>query len=87
MKSNQIEWSVRALRQLRKIEKTQAAQIRYTVTSELTYLSRATNVKALTGHLYGYRLRVGIFRVFFDFDGVVRIVFIQQVKKRNERTY
>lgn len=50
-------------------------------------LSQARNVKALTNHEYGYRLRVGNYRVFFDFDGAVRIVSIEEVRKRDERTY
>lgn len=45
------------------------------------------NVKALSNHLYQYRLRVGDYRVFFNFDGVVSIVSIEEVKKRDERTY
>lgn len=44
-------------------------------------------VKALVNHEYGYRLRVGRYRVFFDFDGEVRIIDIQEVKKRDEHTY
>ena len=46
-----------------------------------------TGVKALSNHEYGYRLRVGSYRVLFDFDGEVRIVEIQEVKKRDEHTY
>ena len=57
------------------------------MTAELVDLSGARNVKALTNHEYGYRLRVGNYRVFFDFDGVVRIVSIEEVRKRDERTY
>ena len=35
-----------------------------------------------------YRLRVGRFRVFFDLEqDEVKIYLIQEVKKRNERTY
>ena len=45
------------------------------------------NVKALTNHKYQYRLRVGNYRVFFNFDGVIHIVSIEEVKKRDERTY
>jgi len=45
------------------------------------------NVKALTKHQYGYRLRVGNYRVLFDWDGAVKIVNIEEVKKRDERTY
>jgi mRNA-degrading endonuclease RelE of RelBE toxin-antitoxin system len=57
------------------------------VTTELVDLSMARNVKALTNHEYGYRLRVGNYRVFFDFDGAVRIISIEEVRKRDERTY
>ena len=45
------------------------------------------NVKQLSNHTYGYRLRVGNYRVLFDFDGLVKIVSIEEVKKRDERTY
>ena len=57
------------------------------MSTELLDLSKARNVKALTSHEYGYRLRVGNYRVFFDFDGAVRIVSIEEVRKRDERTY
>jgi len=44
-------------------------------------------VKALKNHRYGYRKRVGQYRILFDWDGIVRIVSIEEVRKRNERTY
>ncbi|AEA71714.1 hypothetical protein AK973_5747 [Pseudomonas brassicacearum] len=47
----------------------------------------AANVKALVGHDYAYRLRVGRYRVMFDWDGAIKIVSIQEVRKRDERTY
>lgn len=47
----------------------------------------AGNVKALIGHDYAYRLRVGNYRVMFDWDGTIKVVSIQEVKKRDERTY
>lgn len=84
---NSINWQPKALRQLRKIEAHASKQIRTAVTTELADLSKARNVKALTSHEYGYRLRVGNYRVFFDFDGAVRIVSIEEVRKRDERTY
>ncbi len=84
---NAINWQPKALRQLRKIDAHAGKQIRAAVSSELLDLSKARNVKALVNHAYGYRLRVGNYRVFFDFDGVVRIVSIEEVKKRDERTY
>jgi mRNA-degrading endonuclease RelE of RelBE toxin-antitoxin system len=84
---NAINWQPKALRQLRKVDAHAGKQIRAAVSTELLDLSKARNVKALTDHAYGYRLRVGNFRVFFDFDGAVRIVNIEEVRKRDERTY
>ena len=44
-------------------------------------------VKALVGHDYAYRLRVGNYRIMFDWDGAIKVISIQEVKKRDERTY
>jgi mRNA-degrading endonuclease RelE of RelBE toxin-antitoxin system len=45
------------------------------------------NVKALIHHEYGYRLRVGDYRVLFDWQSAIKIISVQEVKKRDERTY
>lgn len=88
MLMNVINWHTKALKQLRKIPTTENRMIRSKVTDELTNLSAARNVKALTNHRYGYRLRVGRYRVFFNLHkGEVSIVTIQEVKKRDERSY
>ena len=84
---NAIAWQAKALRQLRKISAGSASEIRAAVSSELTDLTAARNVKALVNHQYSYRLRVGNYRVFFEYDGGIRIVTIEEVRKRNERTY
>ena len=84
---NAINWQPKALRQLRKVDAHAGKQIRAAVSTELLDLSKARNVKTLTNHEYGYRLRVGNYRVFFDFDGAVRIVSIEDVRRRDERTY
>ena len=76
---NSIDWQPKALRQLRKIDARAGRQIRDAVSTELVDLAKARNVKALTDHEYGYRLRVGNYRVFFDYDGTVRIVRIEEV--------
>ncbi len=82
-----INWQPKALRQLRKVDAHAGKQIRAAVSTELLDLSTARNVKALTNHEYGFRLRVGNYRVFFDYDGAIRIVSIEEVRKRDERTY
>ncbi len=85
---NQILWSSKALRQLRKIPAADGATIRACVGRELVDLGQARNVKALSGHSCGYRLRVGRYRVLFDLiEGELRIVLIEEVRKRDERTY
>ena len=84
---NSIFWQPKALRQLRRIDPKASTQIRKAVTAELVDLSATRNVKALTNHEYDYRLRVGGYRVFFNFDGAVHIVSVEEVKKRDERTY
>jgi mRNA interferase RelE/StbE len=73
---NTIEWRTKALKQMRKLPQRDGAAIRQAVREELVDLSKARNVKRLTNHEYGYRLRVGQYRVFFEFDGVIRIVTI-----------
>ncbi len=84
---NKIIWNKRALKQIRKIPaKTKKAII--SAVEDLPATDGWRNVKSLTNHEYMYRLRVGRFRVFFDFEhNEVKIYLIQEVKKRDERTY
>ena len=84
---NKIIWNKRALKQLRKIPaKFKEAII--TAVEDLPKTDGRRNVNPLTNHQYMYRLRVGRFRVFFDLEQKeVKIYLIQEVKKRDERTY
>lgn len=85
---NEIHWKPKAIKQLRKLPARDNQRIRASVSAELSDLSQARQVTALTNHVYGYRLRVGDYRVFFDvLDGAICIVLIEEVKKRDERTY
>jgi mRNA interferase RelE/StbE len=81
---NKIIYQIKALKQLRKIQNN--ALVRNKI-NELDNMPNCINVKALTNHKYQYRLQVGNYRVFFNFDGVIHIVSIEEVKKRDERTY
>ena len=83
---NTIRWHVKALKQLRKLDRHDSAAIRQAVDG-LAFMPECQGVKSLSNHQYGYRLRVGRYRVLFDFDGEIRIVEIQEVKKRDEHTY
>ncbi len=81
---NTILYQPKALRQLRKIR--EQAKIREAI-EDLANMPDCKNVKHLTKHKYTYRLRVGDFRVFFEFDGKINIVSIEEVKKRDGNTY
>lgn len=81
-----INWNKKAVKQLVKVDGQDRSRIATAVTA-LADLPNAQNVKALTNHEYGYRLRVGNYRVLFDADTVIRIVEIQEVKKRDGNTY
>ena len=81
-----IHWTRKAVKQLLKLHSAHQTQVRDAVTV-LADMPDAGNVKALVGHNYAYRLRVGSYRVMFDWDGAIKVVSIQEVKKRDERTY
>jgi mRNA-degrading endonuclease RelE of RelBE toxin-antitoxin system len=69
-----------------KLHSVHQIQVRDAV-SALNDMPDTGNVKALAGHDCAYRLRVGNYRVMFDWDGAVKVISIQEVKKRDERTY
>ena len=81
---NKIVYRPKAAKQLRKIPEQQ--QIRAKIKG-LAAMPNCTGVKALSNHIHQYRLRVGNYRVFFNFDGTVHIVSIEEVKKRDENTH
>jgi mRNA-degrading endonuclease RelE of RelBE toxin-antitoxin system len=45
------------------------------------------NIKSLKNHKYDYRMRIGRYRVIFDDKKTVKVIAIQEVKKRDDRTY
>ena len=81
---NQILYSPKAARQLRKLPE---AQIIRDKINTLENMPDCVNVKKLVNHEYEYRLRVGNYRVFFNFDGEIHIISIEEVKKRDDNTY
>ena len=84
-----IEWSTKAVRQLRKIADKSKHRRIYAETQQLaSWPNCPGNIKRLQGR-NDYRLRVGDHRVIFEIDqsGSPVILTIMQVEKRNERTY
>ena len=86
---NTIQWSTKAVRQLRKIADKRKRQ---SIFAEVQHLANwpdcEGDIKRLQGR-DGYRLRISDHRVIFEIDqsGTPIIVTIMQVEKRNERTY
>ena len=83
---SEVHWSKKAKRQLAKVPIKNRVAIT-DATRTLVNFPECKNVKPLKNHIYDFRLRVGRYRVFFDFDGQIKIIAIQEVKKRDERTY
>jgi len=82
-----IDWQAKAYKQLHKIRSRKVREGIYDAVDSLRNWPVCQNVKALTSHEYGYRMRVGDWRILFDVKDRIRIITIQEVKKRNEYTY
>lgn len=80
-----IEWTRRALKQLKRLPQQCQKQIVLAV-GDLRNWPECKHVKALQNRP-GYRLRVGRYRVLFDVEKALHIIEIEEVKKRDERTY
>lgn len=81
-----IIWKTKAAKQLRKFPVADGQNI-YRSVNQLEEVENWKNVKQLKNHKYGYRMRVGRYRVLFNCENEVRIIKIEEVKKRDERTY
>jgi mRNA-degrading endonuclease RelE of RelBE toxin-antitoxin system len=84
---NTIKWTPKATKQLRKIKDIAMQQRIFAETNRLQKFPECPKVKRLVNHQYTYRLRVGNYRVFFEFEGEVKIISVEEVKKRDEQTY
>ena len=82
--NNKIIYQPKAVKQLRKIPEN--CFIRRKI-EDLKDFPNCRNVKSLVSGEYDYRLRVGHYRVLFNFDGVINIISIEEIRRRNERTY
>jgi mRNA-degrading endonuclease RelE of RelBE toxin-antitoxin system len=79
-----IEWTGKAFKQLKRIPEPQRV---YQAVQDLKLWPDCRNTKKLKDR-DEYRLRVGNYRVIFTVIGrTPRIIRIEEVKKRDERTY
>ena len=83
----EVTWTPRALRQLRKIADPVAQRRIVTAVASLRSFPDVRGIRALVNHRYGYRLRVGQWRVLFDVLPSAGVVSIEEVRRRDERTY
>lgn len=80
-----VEWRNKALRQLRKIKSGDDRNLILGEAASLENFPDCKNVKAIVNSDNLYRLKVKSWRVFFTDQ--LEIIAIEEVKKRNERTY
>lgn len=83
-KMKSIEWTSKARKQLKKLPKEYQRNVLSAVDLLYSFPDCQGDIKKLQGK-EGFRLRVGRYRVIFDDLGT--IIEIQEVKKRDERTY
>ena len=85
-----VEWKRKAVKQLTKVQQQQQGKILDAVT-KLENSETWGDAKKLVNHDYGYRLRVGDYRILFNAtnDKTIEIndISIEEVKKRDNRTY
>ena len=82
-----VIWQPKALKHLKKVG-DQIIQERILLAARgLAGFPDVPNIKKLMNHEYGYRLRVGNWRILFNAFDEVSIVSIEEVKKRDDRTY
>ena len=85
---NEIFWHNHARKQMKKIPKQYRESILKCVDQlEAFPKCKHLDITELKNHPFGYRMRVGRYRVIFDYAKAIKIIKIQEVKKRDERTY
>lgn len=87
--SYQVQWERRAVKQARKIPKEDLTRIVEAVgrLADWPECRETLDIRPLKGHKHEYRLRLGHYRVLFDVETGLRVVSVEEVRKRDERTY
>lgn len=83
----EVVWQAKAVKQLKKIGDRSVQQRIIFAARSLLDLSSCPNVKQLVGHKYTHRMRVEDWRVLLNVQVEIDIVSIEEIKKRDERTY
>ncbi len=83
----EVIWTPKALKQLMKLKDRKMQQRIVLAARALVDFPEVSGVKALYNHRYDYRLRVGDYRILFNALPAAGLITIEEVKKRDERTY
>lgn len=85
---NLLQWKPLAWKQVGKIGDRALRERIIKGVNSLDTFPDCRNIKTLTNHQYPFRLRIGDWRVFFSvIAGEITVIAIEEVKKRDERTY
>lgn len=84
----EVIWQPKATKQLMRIGDRKVRTRIVKAVAGLESWPDCQGTKPLMNHKYDYRLRIGDWRVLFDLvDGMPVIISIEEVRKRDERTY
>ena len=83
-----VEWTIKAIKQLKKID----SRYRKSIAEKGNALSGFPNIDMdivrLTDRKNDYRMRIGNYRVLFSvFDGVPTVISISEVLRKQSKTY
>lgn len=85
---NSVNWTKDALRQFVKIDRRYQKAIKEKANALSTFPNESLDTKKLKGEVNQWRLRVGNYRIIFEvINGEPKIINIQAIKRRSERTY
>lgn len=86
--NNKIIITSKADKQLERIDSRYKKAIIETISTLTNFPDLVLDITKLKGYVSKYRARVGKYRILFEWiEGEPRIIEIQEIKKRDERTY
>jgi mRNA interferase RelE/StbE len=82
-----LQWKPKAVRQFEKINNHDMQAKIAAGIDTLEHFPKCKNIKMLKTYKTDYRLRVGRYRILFNVNSTIRIIKIEEIKKRDDQTY
>ena len=82
-----IDWLLRAVKQAAHLPARERARIVEAVDRLAGWPLPVADIRPIRGQLDRYRLRVGRYCVLFEVATAIQVIRVEEVKKRDERTY